>query len=208
MTLNVYSAWIHCLCDLGNGYDSHIKDIVVEISYRRKHLGYIPLIKKRKMIFIPLITCFFSWPHLSTGIVFKTASNSWPSILPEVPLINDFFTPSLLAISWRDNWFTCLNCTFYKYLCESCSSHAVALERKESVGVARVTSIHHPTVRAPGSECPFWLPSNSQMQNPSKFIQQLARKMVEQVVISSQLRPISAMFCNIPTKQFPSCLEY
>lgn len=154
MTLNVYNAWIHCLCDLGNGYDSHIKDIVVEISYRRKHLGYIPLIKKRKMIFIPLITCFFSWPHLSTGIVFKTASNSWPSILPEVPLINDFFTPSLLAISWRDNWFTCLNCTFYKYLCESCSSHAVALERKESVGVARVTSIHHPTVRAPGSECP------------------------------------------------------
>lgn len=82
-----------------------------------KHLGYIsPLIQTNKqiMFFICLFQCSLCL-HLSTSNIFKRASCLRPLLLPEVHLINDFFTPSLLANNWRGNWFSCLNHTTYKW---------------------------------------------------------------------------------------------
>lgn len=146
------------------------------------------------MFFICLIQCCLCL-HLSASNIFKRASHFRPLLLPEVHLINDFFTLFSLANSWRGNWFTCLNHATYKWPSIIVSNVLPVLQKlyiwpKESVGVTRVIAIYHLTIRAPGSEHPFLTvfqnSTEFQMPNPSEFIQHMTRKMVEQVVINSQ----------------------
>lgn len=167
------------------------------------------------MFFICLVQCSLCL-HLSTSNIFKRASHFRPLLLPEVHLINDFFTPSLLANNWRGNWFTCLNHTTYKWSSIIVSNVLPVLQKlyiwpKESVGVTRVIAIYHLTIRAPGSEHPFLTAFQNltafQTPNPSKFIQPMTRKWWNKLWLIVKLRSVAADVCNISTKQFPSYLE-